>query len=283
MKIFVINMKSSVRRRKIMERQLNRLGLPFEIFEAVQGDALTEQETLSWYEKDFYNNRPSYHTNGMVGCTLTHYLIYKKITEQKIARALILEDDMILGKTFPSLLNEISKKIRNDEVIMLFYQSYFPINLCKSSQQNVQGEFSLYQVNNLKGLRSTAAYIITYEAAKSMMDGYLPISFFPDDWKKFFDKKLLNGVRLIYPFIVTNAYEPTTISPNLKGGKLMKYFLSMVEKLKIFPIYQALKYRRKMNTKKSRQCFLINEPSVDFREKIENKHYINEPFFTGAF
>lgn len=276
-------MKSSLRRRKIMERQLNKSGLPFEIFEAVQGDALTEQETLSWYDKDFYNNRPSYHTSGTVGCTLTHYLIYKRITEQKISQALILEDDMILGKTLPSILNEISKKIRDDEVIMLFYQSYFSINFCKSSKENVQGQFNLYQVNNLKGLRSTAAYIITYEAAKNMMDEYLPISFFPDDWKKFFDKKLLNGVRLIYPFVVTNAYEPTTISPNAKGGKLMKYFLLMVEKFKIFPFYQALKYRRKLNTKKSRQCFLINEPPVDFREKIENKHYINEPFFTRAF
>lgn len=282
MKIFVINLKSSVRRRKIMERQLTKLALPFEIFEAVQGDVLTEKETKSWYEKDFYNNRPSYHTSGMVGCSLTHYLIYKRIVEEKISQALILEDDMILGKTLPSLLKEISKKTRNDEVIMLFYQSYFSINFYQSSEENVQGKFNLYQVNNLKGLRSTAAYIITHEAAKRMMNGYLPISFFPDDWKNFYDRKLLNGVRLIYPFVLTNAYEPTTVSPNLKGGKFMKFILSMIERFKLFPIYHVLKYRRKINTAKSRQCFLVNESPVDFREKNENKKYVKEPFFTGV-
>ncbi|MEO8822845.1 MAG: glycosyltransferase family 25 protein, partial [Ginsengibacter sp.] len=259
---------------------LTKLALPFEIFEAVQGDTLSEKETLSWYDKDFFENRPSYHTSGMVGCTLTHYLVYKRIVEEKIPQALILEDDMILSKSLPSLLNEISNKIRNDEVIMLFYQSYFPINFYKLSEEPADGKFNLYQVNNLKGLRSTAAYVITYEAAKSMMNGYLPISFFPDDWKKFYERKLLNGVRIIYPFVLTNAYEPTTVSPNLKGGKFAKSFLSLVEKFKIFPIYHVLKNRRRINTAKSRQCFLVNEPPVDFRE---NKKYVNEPFFIGAF
>lgn len=276
-------MKSSVRRRKMMERQLNKLGLPFEIFEAVQGNDLTQEEILSWYDKDFFENRPFYHTNGMVGCTLTHYFLYKKIVEQKISQALILEDDMILGKTLPSLINQISKKIRNDEVIMLFYQSYFPINFYNSSEENVQGNYNLYQVNNLKGLRSTAAYIITYEGAKSMMNGYLPISFFPDDWKKFYDKKLINGVRLIYPFILTNAYEPTTISPNLKGGKFVNFFLVLVEKFRFFPFYQVLKIRRKINTAKSRRCFLVDESPMDFREKIESQNYVKEQIFTGAF
>ncbi len=271
MKIFVISLKTSLRRRKRMESQLNKLGLSFEILEAVQGSALTENETLSWYDETFYKNRPSYHTSGMVGCTLSHYFVYKRIVEQKIDKALILEDDMVLNKNLPSLLTEISKKIRNDEVILLFYQSYFPINLCRSSAQSVKGEFSLYQVNDLKGLRSTAAYIITYEAANRMMNGYLPISFFPDDWKKFYDKELLNGVRIIYPFILTNTYEPTTISPNLKGGKFAKSFLLMIEKHKVFPLYQTLKYRRKINTAKSRRCFIVNEQPIDFRKPITEK------------
>ena len=43
MRIFVINMKTSVKRRKIMEEQLKNLGLDFEIFEAVRGDSLSEE------------------------------------------------------------------------------------------------------------------------------------------------------------------------------------------------------------------------------------------------
>lgn len=266
MKIFVINLKTSVRRRKKTESQLNKLGLPFEIFEAVQGSALTKNEILSWYDANFYNDRPTYHTSGMVGCTLSHYFVYKRIVEQKIEKALILEDDMVLSKNLPALLNEISKKIRNDEIIMLFYQSYFPINLCATSAQSVKDKFKLYQVNDLKGLRSTAAYVVTYRAANTMLKGYLPISFFPDDWKVFYNKKLLNGVRVIYPFTLTNSYEPTTISPNSKGGKFVKFFLEIIEKYKLFPLYQTLKYRRKINTAKSRRCYIVNEQPADFRK-----------------
>lgn len=266
MRIFVVNMKTSVKRRKMMEQQLNKLGLPFEVFEAVQGNSLSEQEIMSYYDSDFYASRPGYFTPGMAGCTISHYLLYKKIVEEKIETSLILEDDMELGNDLPVLLAKLASEIKSDEVIMLFYQSYFPITLSHSSAIPLNSKFNLYQVTATRGLRSTGGYIIHYEAAKSMLDQLVPFCAFPDDWKSFYDRKILNGIRLVYPFLMENTYEPTTISPNIKGGSLVKKLLPFVEKNKIFPLYQLLKWRRKIKIAQTRQCVITNELPVDLRK-----------------
>ncbi len=267
MKIFVINLKSSVLRRKTMEGQLNKLGLPFEIFEAVQGSEVTDQEIATYFNMDFYNKRPDIYSPGMVGCTLSHYFLYKKIVEENIGVALILEDDMILHEDFPNLLQRLSTEIRNNEVIMLFYQSYsFPINVSQSSKLSLTYKFDLYQIISTNGVRSTAGYLINQATAKSMAEGLAPISTFPDDWEVFYKKKLLNGIRLVYPHALNNTYQRTTINPYSKGGNFIKKILHFVEKNKIFPFYQLIRYRRMMNIAKSKQCFIINEHPIDQRE-----------------
>ncbi len=265
MKIFVINLKRSLKRRKIMEDQLNKLKLPFEFFEAVQGSSLTEDEILSYYDKKYYANRPHYFTQGAAGCTLSHYFLYKKIVEEKIDCALILEDDMQLNKDLPAMLEKFSGEIRSDEIIMLFYQSYYPINLSGPTNVPLSRKYSLYQVADANWLRSTGGYMISYQAAKSMTEKLLPFSSFPDDWKSFYDRKIINGVRIAYPFLMENTYEPTTISPNTKGGGFVKKVIPFVEKFRVFPLYQMLKLRRKIRIGKTRQCFIINEPPADYR------------------
>lgn len=266
MRIFVVNMKTSVKRRKIMEEQLNKLGLRFEIFEAVQGDSLSEQEIMSYYDKDFYTSRPSYFTPGAAGCTLSHYFLYKKMVEENIETALILEDDMHLSNDLPEILEKCTAAIRGKEVVMLFYQSYDPIHLSDESAVAVSHAHKLLQVVNIGRLRSTAGYIINYAGAKSMVEKLLPFSAFPDDWKNFYDRQILNGIRVLYPLVLENTYEPTTISPNIKGGALLKKIIQMAETYNVFPIYQLLKRRRKINIAKSQQCFIVKEAAIDYRK-----------------
>ena len=264
-KIFVINLKSSIERRKMMESQLNKLNLSFEIFDAIHGASLTKEEIMDLYDLDYYNSRPAYYSLGMVGCTLTHYYIYKKIVEDKILNAFILEDDMALNIDLPEILNKLPDEIKKDEAIMLFYQSYSPIKLSKDSAVPLAGQYKLYQVADLNGLISTAAYFISYEAAQAMLNKILPISNVPDDWKKFYDRNMLNGVRVVYPFLLDNTYQKTTINPTTKGGLLFQKVLSFVEDYKVFPIYHLLKRRRKKNTARTRCCFIVDEPIKHLR------------------
>ncbi len=127
---------------------------------------------------------------------------------------------------------------------MNFYQSYSAIKLSKLSEERLPANYNLYQVTDLNGLMSTAAYIITLNTAEKMLKGLLPISNVPDDWKKFFDRKILNGVRVIYPFLLHNTYQKTTINPNLQGGYFIQNLLVFVEKYKIFPFCYLLRENR---------------------------------------
>ncbi len=95
-KIYVINLKTSTQRRMAMEEQIKGLQADSEIIEAVDGTSLSKEKIEKYFDIEFFNNRKSYYSLGMVGCTLSHYLLYKKIVKEKIPFALILEDDMVI-------------------------------------------------------------------------------------------------------------------------------------------------------------------------------------------
>jgi glycosyl transferase, family 25 len=265
MKVYVINLRSSVQRRKIMEKQLDKLDIPYKIFDAVKGADITGEEIERYYDMDYYNARPGHFTPGAIGCTLSHYFIYQEMLADNIDVAVILEDDMILHKDFSSTVPLVSKQLKDDEVVLLFYQSYEKIRLAASSAVDVGNGHLLYQAVCTKLLRSTGGYMISHEAARSMVNKLLPFSSFPDDWKSFYDREILNGIRIVYPGILRNSYEATTISPNTKGGTAARKILTTIEKYRIFPFFNFLKWRRKKNIAKTKQCVITNEVPLDLR------------------
>ncbi len=94
--IFVINLARSSLRKKQMAFQLTRLGLEHEFVPAVDGASL-DDATLVAIE----NNRDAQlyakpFTVGEIGCGLSHLAVYKKICDDAIPCALILEDDVFL-------------------------------------------------------------------------------------------------------------------------------------------------------------------------------------------
>ncbi len=108
MRIFVINLQSSAERRKDIQSQLEKLGLPFEFFNAVDGKTLTEED-LSAYDgrkrRLFFGKDLS---RGEIGCLLSHRAIYRKVVAENIPAALILEDDTILSPDLPDVLAALS-------------------------------------------------------------------------------------------------------------------------------------------------------------------------------
>jgi len=265
MKIFVINLKTSVQRRQIMEKQLAKLNIPYEFFEAVKGADVPQEDIPKYYNMEYYNARPSYFTPGLMGCTMSHYFLYKKIAEEKVDVAIILEDDMVLNANFEETVLSLSRQIRKDEAIMLFYQSYNEIKLSSATAMPVAKNYTLYQIANIDILRSTGGYMITCETAQAMAQKIRPFASYPDDWRSFYERKMLNGIRAVYPFVLDNSYEPTTISPHTKNAGLLKKVIAFSEANKIFPIYQLLKMRRKKYTASTRRCVIADIMPVDIR------------------
>ncbi|OIV47205.1 hypothetical protein BK025_05995 [Sodalis sp. TME1] len=116
MKIFIINLARSVERRESIEKQLNKLHLPYEFIEAIDGHALTLEEIRQ-------HTRPLNYAFklGEIGCSLSHLKVYREICERGIPKALILEDDAQLTDDLPLVLNELSNIIKQIPINYIAY------------------------------------------------------------------------------------------------------------------------------------------------------------------
>ena len=107
MKIYVINLKKRPDRLKYISDQLDKMGLEFERFEAIDGADLVRPHPL-FDEKRFLLDQKKHIVSGEIGCALSHREIWKKIIEEGLPRALILEDDIEVSGKVKHLLSDIA-------------------------------------------------------------------------------------------------------------------------------------------------------------------------------
>jgi glycosyl transferase family 25 len=103
MRIFIISLKDSPRR-KFIGPAMERLGISFEFFEAVDGRRMSQAELAAAYDGSGRKIRQL--SPGEIGCALSHMSIYRKMVADNIPAAIVLEDDALVG---PSLSNFIER------------------------------------------------------------------------------------------------------------------------------------------------------------------------------
>jgi len=154
--IFVISMQGSSRRVLIQEH-LESLGLDFIFFDGVAGRRSLKNP------KEFSEQL----SDGEVGCFRSHVAIAKKIMDEKIPYALVLEDDVRV-LNFPKLCAQIDWLVSllpdlNWDYIRLYHGVIVPKTLLLSKQ--VQN-FDLRLEAQHKSSRSNAALLISQKGAE---------------------------------------------------------------------------------------------------------------------
>jgi len=162
-KIFVINLERCKEKREKMIKKLE--GEEYEMTMAVDGKELNK-DTLKALDvellkqwKDPWSGRNI--TWGEVGCSLSHYNIYKYCVENNIENAVILEDDIDipekLSNSLDNIIDNLNKEISNWE---LCYLSRKPINSEKENVNEfkdfVKVDYSYWTCSyiiNLKGMQ----------------------------------------------------------------------------------------------------------------------------------
>lgn len=107
--IFVINLERSSDRRESIASQLASIGIDFEIFPATDGTKLSESE-LAKYDEQYVSGqiaRPM--SPSEVGCYLSHTRLWRKIVEEDIPWAVVLEDDLDIHDGLTDILAAIDK------------------------------------------------------------------------------------------------------------------------------------------------------------------------------
>jgi glycosyl transferase family 25 len=110
--IFVINLPIAIERRKIQQDQLAKLGLEYKILDATSADDISE----ATFKKHYFDwQRPLRKTE--IACYYSHRSAWEIVIKSK-KPALILEDDVMLSRCVPELLDNLND-IDNSDLINL--------------------------------------------------------------------------------------------------------------------------------------------------------------------
>ena len=119
--IFIISLKLAVDRRALSRRALNRIGLKFEFFDAVEGGRLSDAEVAAVYDAE--KNARQYKRSlslPEIGCYLSHYALWKRIVDDGLEGGVILEDDFEADESLKMVLDEISTTRLKGAMVKLY-------------------------------------------------------------------------------------------------------------------------------------------------------------------
>lgn len=95
-KVYVINLAKRQDRLNEVMKEMKRVNITFERFEAVDGEKLKSPTKLR---------------KGVAGCKISHQNVIKKIAENKINTAAIFEDDVLFHPDFNKLFSLFYKEL----------------------------------------------------------------------------------------------------------------------------------------------------------------------------
>lgn len=121
--VWVISLPGSTARRANISRQLASLGLGFEFFDAVDGAKLSDREIRSVYDPKRAVKKVYRELNrAEIGCCLSHIGIYRKMVEEGVEEAIVLEDDAVLGEHFLEVIESRDRFPADLELLLLYHQ-----------------------------------------------------------------------------------------------------------------------------------------------------------------
>jgi GR25 family glycosyltransferase involved in LPS biosynthesis len=129
-------------------------------------------------------------TAGAIGCSLSHYEVWKKFLETKADACLVLEDDAQIPVGLADMILGVSQPPPDFDIWSLSYRLYDPTLLPFPLDPHTHNKWKI-PVN----FWGTAAYIITRRGAERMMEGFFPIECHLDRYMSL--KSILGGVKLV--------------------------------------------------------------------------------------
>lgn len=195
MKVFLVNLDKNPERLAAADAQLRKLGVEYERFPAVYGADLPKAEKRQAVNRFRWwcaVGRPV--RDGEIGCALSHYALYRRMNEEKLPYACILEDDVVLDERFPKQLQRVAAWLNPDQpqVVLLSDHTY--------KRHAEEGIFPAQADMYAEG------YILTAPAAQALLRANLPMQTPCDHWGRW----VRSGAIQLY-----HAY-PTVCSQNLR-------------------------------------------------------------------
>lgn len=103
--VFVISLARAPDRRAAIRARLEALGVPFVLFEAVDGHAMSEEEATRLAPRRHRLTRRMPLSRTEVAITASHLGVLRRVAEEQLPFACVLEDDAKPDASFPEFLD----------------------------------------------------------------------------------------------------------------------------------------------------------------------------------
>ena len=196
-KILVISLKRSLDRRKQVEKEMQKISLPWSFLDAVDGSALAA--TPVEYKPRKVELLQGYAlTPNEIGCYLSHKEAWKYCVQENVP-TLILEDDFVLSSNFEEVLKTILESERDWNFLRLqgLYEVPYETLFEKSGVSFVRNKGDAVGATAYLLKPNIARHLIKYSA-----DIYEPVDHFLEHYQK-------HGLEFLairpYPIDITRA------------------------------------------------------------------------------
>ena len=168
--VFVVSLPDCVDRRASIRSSLDDLQIPFEFMDAVDG----RNELDSSHEFEIDRQRTEREgprmSDAEIACALSHIQVYRRIVQNDIDWALILEDDAI---PTPDVRTFIENRHYIDADLTQLH--FNRTRVSRLGRKHLFGSCSSYVRTKFKS-PSTAGYVISNRAARHILKNGVPIS-----------------------------------------------------------------------------------------------------------
>jgi len=201
--IFIVSLKSDLKRREVISSFLINCGLHFDFIDAIYGKEIKDSDFLSLplYTAESRLNRKL--THGEVGCTLSHLRVYNSIIEGDNDWVCILEDDALLTPEFASFITSFDKdklKLLPNNLYLLggqngIFQSRY-IAKSRLTKINVGGVYFHKTIGSNNYIFRTCCYLMNKEMAAKIISLSKENFFVSDDWSYFSKLGIIKDIYL---------------------------------------------------------------------------------------
>lgn len=233
-KTYVINLEASKERKVYMDSVLKEFGtLDIEYIKAVDGRNMSIEEKNKYFDRKKFKKRNSIEVrDGEIGCTLSHQKCYRKIVNENIEYALILEDDIEICGDLNNAIILVDRFLKTEEPMVILLSGRYWYTSKKSIDNN-------HKLTNVYDAFLTHSYLINNSAAKLLIEDKPYI--LADDWMYIKNK----GVRIkaIQPHLINQKWDgsmETTVNIGEKEMKSLSWKLKNIYRLIFIKILKVI-------------------------------------------
>lgn len=242
MQVYVINLARSPDRRARIVTQLGEARVQYNIVNAVEAIDLDLSDTrvVNPMFASASATRP-----GVVGCALSHLEAYRRVLDDGLERACILEDDVLVPTDLGVLTDAITQHMSGAELVLLNFHSQEPCRITMKGAAHLPSPRLLVQVVDADQVGSAGGYLITREACARMVKTVLPVRVVADDWSFFYREGAIDRLRCVVPMPVVQSPDFRTTMCNGRPGSLYASVRETIAGSGVPILRQALALRRR--------------------------------------